>query len=758
MSNRRNQNRLFQNRLTGFLIASVIAVGCSETPNIPVIDPATSPRTPLVTAEPDLHFTAIDGNTATPVPKEWEIPRKIFLPHEVRNGFVLPIGRRLCWRLISGTDPTLRCMARQAISDGEVRLVFTVRYDDQPANIVATVDVPGDRWTPITIPLEVRSGHPIEIECRAQAVGGTAKAPVLLANPEIIQDGTGDDRPDILLISVDTLRWDHLSTADYSRPTSPSIEHWAADRAVTFEQAIAAASWTLPSHVSMLTGLDAAHHGVNHDVGGSDRKTGAHDVADLVFLAEIVRRNGWKTTALTGGAYLDPRFGFAQGFDLYRSWPDRARDATELPTHVDDVLAILENGRNTPDFVFLHTYAVHDPYRAWLPAWKELFGNDPPPGRFALHSPKNDPAKGFRQVDELLFRPKPGNQRPLEPGEMETAVRMYDSGIRFVDDQIGVLFAALEERGLDRNMIVILTSDHGESLGEGGRFGHIDLTDEVIRVPLFISLPDRQGAGLRVKHQVRSVNILPTVLDVLGLEAPNPPDGRSLMPLIRNDPWHGPDEAFTLSSAANRGLSMRLTDGRKLIFDTTAWPDGIPQFRLFDLEKDPLELRPQTRNLPPKLISKLVDYLDKKAAGLRLEIRNHSVQTFEGRLTGPMIRPVGTKLLKPGPARLSFVEIGEATFSLAPREELHLSFEKVFGRRLKITARQSGGGAALSRTFNLRGGNSSLAFENSRWSEGRQGLITVHLGWHGGDRTLGEAPLEHDEDLRDQLRALGYVE
>ncbi len=744
--------------LTGFLIVSVVVIGCSGTPNTLVVDPGTSPRTPLVTAEPDLRFTAMDGKNAAPAPRDWEVPRKIFLPNEVRNGFVLPIGRTLRWKLLPGNGLQFRCEVRRARPDGGVRLVFIVHREDQSSETAASVEVPGKHWTSVTVPLEARSGHPIEVECRVETFGGEPEAPVLLANPEIIQAGAKDDRPDILLISIDTLRWDHLSTAGYSRPTSPSIDHWAADRAVTFEQAISAASWTLPSHVSMLTGLDAAHHGVNHDVGGAHRKTGAYAVSDLKFLAEIVVENGWKTTALTGGAYLDPRFGFAQGFDLYRSWSDRAKDAAELPTHIKAVIATLEEGRKVPDFVFLHTYAVHDPYRAWPRAWQELFDTAPAPGRFALHSPKNDPARGFRQVNELVFRPPAGGQRPLEKGQLETAVRMYDSGIRFVDDQIGALFAALEKRGLDKNLIVILTSDHGESLGEGDRLGHVDLTDEVIRVPLFIALPDRQEAGRRITEQVRSVDILPTLVDILDIETPGCPDGISLLPLIRGGIPAVAPEAFTLSSAANRGLSMRLADGRKLLFDTTAWPDGQPQFRMFNLGTDPLELRPKTQELPTDMVSGLVEYLEKKAAGLRLEIRNHSTEPFSGNLRGSMIRPTGTKLFHPGTARLTFVRIGEADFSLAPGEELHLSFEKVFGPRLKIKAQQASGSARIGKTFDLDEEQQiSMAYDGRRWRRTNAGVITLRLGWHGGDRNLGESLPEYDSDLREQLEALGYV-
>ncbi len=738
----------------------VFPAGCGHPSQGIVIRQGAAARTALVVSEPTRRFEALDnGKAALPPGGDPSRPTRIILPNDVRSGYVLPLDQGLSFRLETEEACSFRCRLRRAEAEGRVRCRILLHHEGSPSEVLADAKVPVRHWKLISVEIPRFGTKGAELEIRGEGVDGNPRSPVLLANPEILQETQSHRKPSLLLISVDTLRRDHMSCYGYSLPTSPSIDHWAAEKAVIFDQDISAASWTLPSHVSMLTGLDAAHHGINHDVGRSDIKTGAHAFGDLDLLSKVLRRSGWATAAWTGGAYLHEKFGFAQGFDRFQSWPDRGHDASELTTHLRQTLGFLKSHRNCQTFVFLHTYAVHDPYRARPQAWKELFGEAPPPsGRIALFSPKNDPGHGFRQINELRFRPSNGGQRKLREGELEEAVKMYDSGIRYVDDQLGSFFDEIRRTGLDDNLIVVLTSDHGEAFGEGERFGHIDLSDDVLRVPLFISFPDGRMAGGRIAAQISSTDIYPTLLEYLGITTPDTIDGRSLLSQLgRSTPAKQPP-VFSLSEAANRGLSMRFEDGRKLIFDTTAWADGEPRFRMFDLRKDPLEIHPTTLHVPQEQITTLLDYLDKKAAGLRLELVNDSDREFSGKLSGSMIRPVGTKSLRPDRSRPRFDGIGKASFLLPAGESLHLSFEKVFGSQLRIDASGTGGYASLSRTLHLRRTPYHLGFDGKRWINSDDGVLKIRLEWHGGDRSLGEVPLAHNDELRKQLRALGYLQ
>jgi len=738
---------------------SILLFSCARSEDVAVIRPDENPRTALIQSGKLPRFEAIRKNDAVNAPGgSLTSAYRIFLPNDVRNGFLLPPGKSLSWKLETSRKCRFRCRIRWAGKEGTALLKVFLRSKGKEAWPVKEIPVPTTHWDLLSFTIPFSGNTPVEIELHAEETSGDIEVPVLVANPEILQDTHLPRKPSILLISIDTLRRDHLSIYGYSRPTSPALRRWAAQNAVVFDQAVSAASWTLPSHVSLLTGLDAAHHGINHDVGDNIRKTGTYSVMDLDFLAEILRDSGWMTAAWTGGAYLHERFGFSQGFERFLSWSDRAHDAREFPLHLRYALRLLKTHRKNPVFIFLHSYAVHDPYRARPRAWKELFGTEAPPGRFALNSPKNDPSRGFRQINRLLFRPPDGGQRKLRSGEIEKAVRMYDSGIRYVDDQLASFLDELHSNGLDQNLIIVLTSDHGEAFGAGERWGHIDLSDDVLRVPLLISFPKEMGAGRRIEDQVSSTDLVPTLLDYLGIEAESHCDGHSLLPLISGKKREGAQIVFSLCEAANRGISMRLDNEKKLVFDTTPWDTASPGFKLFDLKEDPFELHPQERGIPDELKTVLLRYLEEKASGLRLEIINNSGQSFSGDLLGAMIRPVGTKMLRPGKAELHLNQIGKATFSLPDGEKMLLSFEKVFGAHIKIKAESPDRSTSLDRTLNLRRCPIRIAFDGRRWKESDSGRIILRLEWHGGNRSLGEHPLQHGEEVRDQLKALGYIE
>jgi len=176
--------------------------------------------------------------------------------------------------------------------------------------------------------------------------------------------GCGGERtaggpPNIILISIDTLRADRLSLDGRQPPSSPRIDSWARRSAVTFRAAVAQAPWTLPSHCSMLTGLDPLHHGVNHPFEAAPD--------ELVTLAERLSREGYYTAGITGGGWLHPRYGLADGYDRYRYWTGEQRGDEELAAHAEIAADWLEELRE-PFFLFPCTTSTpRDEWTRWEP-------------------------------------------------------------------------------------------------------------------------------------------------------------------------------------------------------------------------------------------------------------------------------------------------------------------------------------------------------------------------------------------------------
>jgi len=454
-------------------------------------------------------------------------PQKVEVDHEVRNSYFLVPGQELVRRLeVMGP-----CDLRFALgSQATVRQPFSVRlvarWGEAEEVLLETGEevggVTGGHWVEHRVSLAPFSGRTVDLvfSATASAPLDLARGVPVLANPEVLAvESSTKARPSVLLVSVDALRADHLSLYGYTLPTSPNLDAWARRAGTVFQNVVAPSPWTLPSHVSMFTGLDAAHHGVNHDVGGVRVQTGDSPNSKLLMMAEILRDVGFATGAFTGGAYMNPRFGFAQGFDVYGYWPDRARDEKEIATGVDRALAWMEAHLDEPFLYFLHTYEVHDPYRAREPHFSRLAPEiEAPPGaRIALVSPPNQAVGGFRQSNSFVLRTQGpgGGERPVSEEELPLVSAMYDSGISHMDAELGRLFDGIEDLGLADRLLVVITADHGEALGEYGLAGHIYPYDCNLLIPMVVSAPDGRGAGRVIKDQVQLVDLLPTVLDAV---------------------------------------------------------------------------------------------------------------------------------------------------------------------------------------------------------------------------------------------------
>jgi len=699
---------------------------------------------------------------------------KMELESEARDAFLVGPRHPVVHRLqVAGPSRLRFGYGAPAAADRPVELRIEVvsggRRTVAFRDLLGPGAAPAGRWHRGEVDLSPHAGGEVRLEVRTDAGAGAdpARSWMLWSNPEVLADAGGDAGPSLVLVSVDALRADRLSLYGHDRPTSPSIDRWATERAAVFEQVVAAAPWTLPAHVSMFTGLDAVRHGVNHDVGDARRPTGPSPTAALEMLAETLRRAGFATAAFTGGGYVHPRYGLAQGFERYASWPDRSDDAAELEVGVDRSLEWISSRQGERFFLFLHTYAVHDPYRPWSPHLERVA---PEHGgtldQVAIVTDPPDAADGFRQRNRFVLRNRVFGQRPVEETDLPLVRALYDAGVGHADEQVARLLEGLERIGIRDRTVVVLTSDHGESLGEHGRVGHVDLSDEAILVPLVIEVPGGRGAGVRVAEQVRQVDLAPTLLELLGVEVPPGLDGVSLAEVLDGGPVPAPAEAYSWSTAANRGLGLRVAGRLKYVLDSTAWRAPAGREAAWDLVADPTEgaaLAAADPRVGP-LASQARDRLEERLTGLRLEVRNPGSPGFTVRLEGAAVQGVGTEAIGLDGPWVRWLEPGVARLAAPPGASYTVVLEKVMDPVMRLAGGVADGGASFEWEADARelGDGRWLVLEGRRWRERREPPATdepsLGLRWHGPAAIRAASPAADDLELRDQLRALGYVE
>jgi arylsulfatase A-like enzyme len=461
----------------------------------------------------------------------------------------------------------------------------------------------------------------------AAVVGGLGAAALSGHEPEPAGEGASD-RTSLILVSIDTLRPDHLDAYGYERETAPNLTALARD-GVLFESAYSTSSWTLPAHVSLFTGLGGLAHGVERPTLGLDPRhaTLAGALTDAGYWA-----GAWVGTRAHG--YLGASHGLDAGFSLYRHAPhprrffatpvagrlERAvsrrldRHAGGVREQVDAVRAWLRAGRREPFFLFLHVYDVHSrpdglPYEAPAP-FRERFC---PSGAGDL-----DACREGRCASDLLIAMARRQVELYSPDEVERLRCLYDGGIAWVDHHLGRLFETLDREGLADRVAVVVTSDHGEAFFEHGVPLHMTLHEEILRIPLIVRLPGA-AAGKRVAAPVRIVDVMPTLLELAEVGAPPRMEGRSLAAVLRS--WVATPEPVRPMATYDDANLAALRDGPfKLIERTT--PRG-KSHELFDVVRDPAERRDLSRHRPGRLAALRRALADRRArsTALRAELR-----------------------------------------------------------------------------------------------------------------------------------------
>lgn len=388
--------------------------------------------------------------------------------------------------------------------------------------------------------------------------------------------------PNVLLISIDTLRADHLAAYGYHRETSPALTR-AAARGVRFTDAYSQAPSTVPTHASMFTGRLPIEHGVF----GYQQRLGDEELT----LAEHLGDHGYRTFAIASSIRFILDSGFSQGFDDYHLLTGLKKNQRSSAA-TEHALKQIEEAGDEPFFGFIHYFDPHAPYA--------------PPAPYATRYHPGIPQVKPRQTPRYL-KVYDTPERPLPEGVLEYLEALYDASILYLDPQLERLFEGLRELGREDDTVVVITSDHGEEFKEHGGLTHANrLHEEVLRVPLLVIWPDRLAAGAEVERPAQSIDLFSTLCDLLDIPVPEGQTGTSMARyLLRaGDPVTAAqdrrvprDVILVQHNHRHWGLLATLDRGRfKMISSAISDPT------LYHLDTDPMGFEDISEIFPDELV------------------------------------------------------------------------------------------------------------------------------------------------------------
>lgn len=372
----------------------------------------------------------------------------------------------------------------------------------------------------------------------------------------------GIDKPNIVLITLDTTRADHLPCYGYTGVKTPHLDSLA-QKSILFEQCTASSPLTLPSHASMITGLYPTFHQVR--VNGNTALSEKH-----LTLAELLGQQGYQCGAFIGAFVLDGRWGMKQGFHHYddkfdlKKYKQLDLALVQRPGNevVDAALAWLENQKEGPFFAWIHLYDPHTPY-------------EPPEPYFSQY---NTGLTG-----------------------------LYDGEIAFTDEQIGRVDSWIAENQLDDKTIILIIGDHGEGLGDHEEMAHgYYIYDYAVQVPFLIVTPFEKLQDIRITSQVRTIDLYPTLLDMVGVPVPEENQGESLLDVIfhpdKKKDYYAYSESFSPNIHYGWSPLQSLRNSQYKYIDA-------PRAELYDLSKDPEEMN-NLRDKFPRRVKEFKETLD----------------------------------------------------------------------------------------------------------------------------------------------------
>ena len=550
----------------------------------------------------------------------------VALPHgaELRVPVPAPEGRRrfTCSVAVLGREQAGTCtfVAEWIADDGTHDRIASLDVELEPDDSDATAP---SRW------------HTLRAELPGAGLEGGVLTLAAVADPPlsehaipvfagaILSDARSrsEKTPNLLLLSLDTVRADRCGARRNGRAITPNLDRLAA-RSIAFTQAWSASSYTLPSHVSLFSGQEPTVHGVQQPNQRRDR-------ARTPMLAEWLATRGYRTAAFTAGGFVEPRHGFAAGFERYGTLDPAAHResarvqlvATTLAgsstrvfvdTGIDAISAQLDEFEGQPWFLFVHTYAAHE--------------FDPPDRCMAALGVELEPNGQDQRLRAHLH-----STRQPPRADLERLAELYDASVYQADELLGSVLDLLDDSD---DTLIAVTSDHGKELGERVGIGHgHTLFEELLHVPLVIHVPGLEPR--RVARPVAAVDLLPTLLAALGIPSPEASRGRDLL-LDTGQPARdeAKDEGEHVWAEVDNLVRMQALriGGSKVVH--TLGPE--PAWARYDLDADPSEARPAAvdESLRARLLahrSELVrarDGLDSEVDA-RLRLDDEAVRTLE---------------------------------------------------------------------------------------------------------------------------------
>ena len=519
----------------------------------------------------------------------------------------------------------------------EVPATFSVGVRDGDRTEVLlehTVTTP-HRWEPQSVDLARWAGRPVTLSLALMSdqpgTVGFWGTPVV--RTRIARSERGDARPrprGVILVQADTLRRDHLDAYGYARPTAPAVVRLAQGGAL-FRNYTVQATWTKVSTPSLMTSLYPPSHGV---VEFTDRLPAAAQT-----LAESYRAAGYATLSLSSVLFTGQFTNLHQGFEELHedgsfSEPGSSKTSRE---YVDRLARWLGRHRDGPFFAFLHVFDPHDPFEPRRP-YDALWAD---PAKKAEHVKQLETVRKVIKEPLLRLFGMPTRDELVQAGlDAEGFVQhdrdWYDGSIRGMDAEIGRLMQTLQRLGLADDTLVVFVSDHGEEFLEHGRMFHgHSVYGELSRVPLVVHWPAGVVKGRVVDEGVQSIDVMPTLLDLSGIEPPEGMQGQGFASLIMERQggvagWRR-QPAITQKAQTDprKGAappphdteSFAIDDGRWKLVRHTVRPRGGPEFELYDVAKDPLNQTDLAAHHPDVVarLSKALDGWRQMASAARLK-------------------------------------------------------------------------------------------------------------------------------------------
>ncbi len=461
----------------------------------------------------------------------------------------------------------------QALAFGDVEFGVDVCVNERcDAAFEATLvrSKPERRWHDAAVDLARYAGQRVRLVFRSLVLGGANAASLpVWSNPTIYAPVT-DARVggvNVILLSIDTLRADHLPLYGYGADTAPFMSRKFGSGGVVFDHCVAAATRTDASHMSMFTGLPPCVHGVGF---------GTSVLAGTTYtLAEYLHAFGVEAAAFTEDGWLDIGYGFGRGFDRYvenKSFGGGS-PAGQVEVTFAQATEWLRANHDKRFFLFVHTYQVHAPYAP--------------------------PQEDLERLRTGGYYQGPAGSGAGEKAAFENMIR-YDAEIRYTDDRLARLWATIEELGLDENTVFVLTADHGEEFLEHGHLLHgADNYEEATHVPLMMAGPGL-AAGRRVPGNVMLADLMPTILELMDVPVPRGIAGKSLLAAAGGEAMESQGRAVFAESLSPFAVGP---NGARIPFMPPAYSvqigtgklhryrkrDGGYRYEYYDLRSDPGE-------------------------------------------------------------------------------------------------------------------------------------------------------------------------